>query len=65
MFVVKATLKDETRRLSFEGSKFPSYGDVQKQVRMVINVLREVRMVGREGGMSDQLVNGARERPWL
>jgi next-to-BRCA1 protein 1 len=32
MFVIKATLKDETRRLSFEGHKFPSYGEVQTKV---------------------------------
>ena len=34
MFVVRATHKDETRRLSFEGSKFPSYGQVQIKVCM-------------------------------
>jgi len=32
MFVIKATLKDETRRLVFDSSKFPGYGDVQQKV---------------------------------
>ena len=32
MFVVKATLRDETRRLVFNSSKFPPYSDVQEKV---------------------------------
>ena len=32
MFVIKATLKDETRRLVFDGRSFPSYGEVQQKV---------------------------------
>lgn len=32
VFIIKATLKDETRRLSFDGSKFPHYSDVQAKV---------------------------------
>ena len=31
-FVIKATLKDETRRLSFDVVKFPPYGEVQRKV---------------------------------
>jgi next-to-BRCA1 protein 1 len=34
MFVIKATLKDETRRLAFEGSRFPPYGEVQQKVSL-------------------------------
>jgi next-to-BRCA1 protein 1 len=36
MFVIKATLKDETRRLAFEGSRFPPYGEVQHKVGLTI-----------------------------
>jgi hypothetical protein len=32
MFVIKATLKDETRRLVFDGSRFPAYTEVQSKV---------------------------------
>jgi hypothetical protein len=32
MFVIKATLKDETRRLVFDGKGFPPYGEVQQKV---------------------------------
>jgi next-to-BRCA1 protein 1 len=32
MFVIKATLKDETRRVSFDGSRFPAYSEVQQKV---------------------------------
>ncbi|OCF37902.1 hypothetical protein I316_00126 [Kwoniella heveanensis BCC8398] len=43
MFVVKATLKDETRRLTFDGSslgghKFPPYGEIQHKLRSVFNL---------------------------
>ncbi|KAK8854817.1 hypothetical protein IAR55_003556 [Kwoniella newhampshirensis] len=38
MFVIKATLKDETRRLTFESSKFPAYGDVQQKLRTIFNL---------------------------
>jgi hypothetical protein len=32
MFVIKATLKDETRRLTFEGIQFPSFEHIQNKV---------------------------------
>lgn len=32
MFVIKATLKDETRRLVFDRSGFPQYSEVQQKV---------------------------------
>lgn len=32
MFVIKVTLKDETRRLVFDGRSFPSYGEIQHKV---------------------------------
>ena len=32
MFVIKASLKDETRRLCFDGLAFPDYEDVQQKV---------------------------------
>ena len=32
VFVIKATLKDETRRLVFDGNDFPSYGSIQHKV---------------------------------
>ncbi|WVQ99972.1 hypothetical protein IAU59_007115 [Kwoniella sp. CBS 9459] len=49
MFVVKATLKDETRRLTFDstssssasgtgGKKFPPYGEIQHKLRSVFNL---------------------------
>jgi hypothetical protein len=38
MFVIKATLKDETRRLAFEGSRFPPYGEVQHKVGLTIHI---------------------------
>ncbi|WWD19035.1 hypothetical protein CI109_103493 [Kwoniella shandongensis] len=38
MFVIKATLKDETRRLTFESSRFPAYGDVQHKLRTIFNL---------------------------
>ncbi|ORY35629.1 hypothetical protein BCR39DRAFT_511211 [Naematelia encephala] len=38
MFVVKATLRDETRRVSFDGSLFPPYGEVQTKLRLAFNL---------------------------
>ncbi|WVQ74896.1 hypothetical protein IAR50_004503 [Cryptococcus sp. DSM 104548] len=38
MFVIKATLKDETRRLSFDTPRFPGYSDVQAKVRTIFNL---------------------------
>ncbi|ORX38533.1 hypothetical protein BD324DRAFT_577929 [Kockovaella imperatae] len=38
MFVIKATLKDETRRLVFDGSKFPLYWEVQQKLRSSFNL---------------------------
>lgn len=32
MFVVKATLRDETRRISFDVNGFPNYGEIQDKV---------------------------------
>lgn len=34
MFVIKATLKDETRRLTFDTSHFPRYYEVQQKVSL-------------------------------
>ena len=34
MFVVRATLKDETRRVVFEDRAFPSFGEIQQKVSM-------------------------------
>ncbi|WWD02545.1 hypothetical protein V865_000585 [Kwoniella europaea PYCC6329] len=38
MFVIKATLKDETRRLTFDRSKFPPYSEVQQKLRSIFNL---------------------------
>ncbi|WWC90736.1 uncharacterized protein L201_005673 [Kwoniella dendrophila CBS 6074] len=38
MFVIKATLKDETRRLTFDRSKFPPYSEVQQKLRSTFNL---------------------------
>ncbi|WWC71610.1 uncharacterized protein I206_105568 [Kwoniella pini CBS 10737] len=38
MFVIKATLKDETRRLNFDRSKFPPYTEVQQKIRSIFNL---------------------------
>ncbi|ODO06712.1 hypothetical protein I350_04070 [Cryptococcus amylolentus CBS 6273] len=38
MFVIKATLKDETRRLSFHTTRFPRYSDVQEKIRTIFNL---------------------------
>ncbi|WVW85664.1 hypothetical protein I302_107702 [Kwoniella bestiolae CBS 10118] len=38
MFVIKATLKDETRRLTFDRSKFPPYSEVQQKLRTIFNL---------------------------
>ncbi|WRT68363.1 uncharacterized protein IL334_005339 [Kwoniella shivajii] len=38
MFVIKATLKDETRRLTFDRSKFPPYNEVQQKLRNIFNL---------------------------
>ncbi|WWC63260.1 uncharacterized protein I303_105860 [Kwoniella dejecticola CBS 10117] len=38
MFVIKATLKDETRRLTFDRSKFPPYTEVQQKLRSIFNL---------------------------
>ena len=35
MFVIKATLRDETRRLVFDGKAFPPYCEIQQKVRVV------------------------------
>lgn len=32
VFVIKATLKDETRRLTFDRTTFPLYSDIQAKV---------------------------------
>lgn len=52
MFVIKATLKDETRRLSFEGVKFPPYNEVQSKVS--ISLLVETGLYGGQGRPSIQ-----------
>lgn len=36
MFIIKATLKDETRRLSFDSTKFPQYAEIQQKVRSLV-----------------------------
>jgi hypothetical protein len=36
MFVVKACLRDETRRFTFEGTKFPPYTEIQNKVSLEI-----------------------------
>ncbi|WVR07488.1 hypothetical protein IAU60_004530 [Kwoniella sp. DSM 27419] len=38
MFVIKATLKDETRRLTFDGARFPPFGEVQSKLRSIFNL---------------------------
>ncbi|WVQ81887.1 hypothetical protein IAT38_004014 [Cryptococcus sp. DSM 104549] len=38
MFVIKATLKDETRRLTFESTKFPPYSQVQQKLRAIFTL---------------------------
>lgn len=35
VFVVKATFKDETRRLTFDASTFPHYSDIQTKVSLI------------------------------
>ena len=35
MFVVKACLRDETRRFTFDGNKFPPYTEIQNKVSLV------------------------------
>jgi len=39
MFVIKVSLKNETRRLVFDGSRFPSYSDVQAKVSYLLRLL--------------------------
>ncbi|KAK4689500.1 hypothetical protein P7C73_g583, partial [Tremellales sp. Uapishka_1] len=38
VFVIKATLKDETRRLTFDGRRFPAYEEVQQKLRTIFNL---------------------------
>ncbi|WVN85881.1 uncharacterized protein L203_101033 [Cryptococcus depauperatus CBS 7841] len=38
MFIIKATLKDETRRFTFDARQFPPYREVQQKLRTIFNL---------------------------
>ena len=37
VFVIKATLKDETRRVTFASNKFPPFSEVQNRVSIHVS----------------------------